>query len=79
VSNSNHDFGSILKFIEINFGTPGKPLGPIGPGTYADAYANGLGRFFSLASPRPFQPIAAKFDANHFIQSHEPLVGPDDD
>jgi phospholipase C len=79
VSNSNHDFGSILKFIEKNFGPRGAPLGPIGPGTYADVYANDLARFFSLTSPRPFHPIAAKFDANHFLHSHETLAGPDND
>ena len=79
VNNSNHDFGSILKFIEKNFGARGTPLGPIGPGTYADVYANDLARFFSRTSPRPFHPIAAKFDANHFLHSHETLAGPDND
>lgn len=79
VNNKDHDFGSILKFIETNFGVAGVPLGPIGPGTYADAYANNLTLFFSLPSPRPFRPITAKFNAQHFIRSHEPLVGPDDD
>ncbi len=79
VNNFNHDFGSILKFIETNFGPPGVPLGPVGPGTYADAYANNLTLFFSLTSPRPFQPISAGYDANHFLHSRQPLVGPDDD
>ena len=79
VNNVNHDFGSILKFIETNFGAPGVPLGPIGPGTYADSYANNLGTFFSLTTPRPFQMIPAKYDANYFIHNQSPLLGPDDD
>jgi phospholipase C len=79
VNNSNHDFGSILKFIEKNFGAPGFPLGPIGPGIYADSYADDLSPFFSLTSPKPFQVIPAKLDARHFIESKEPAVGPDDD
>ena len=80
VDNANHDFGSILKFVETNFGAPGAPLGPIGPGFYADSYdADSLAPFFSLPSPRSFQPIPSKFDARHFIENREPLVGPDDD
>jgi phospholipase C len=63
VDNRDHDFGSILKFIEANFGPPAKPLGPIGPGTYADAYADSdLQLFFPLASPRPFQKIKSDFN-----------------
>jgi len=79
VNNANHDFGSILKFIEKNFSAQGQSLSLIGPGTYADAYANNLALFFSLTSPRPFHPIAAKFNANHFLHSHEALAGPDND
>jgi phospholipase C len=79
VNNANHDFGSILKFIEKNFSAQGQPLGLIGPGTYADAYANNLEFFFSLTRARPFHPIAAKFDVNHFLHSHETLAGPDND
>jgi phospholipase C len=37
VDNSNYDFGSFLRFIETVFGPPGDPLGPIGPGDYADS------------------------------------------
>ena len=68
VDNSDHDIGSILKFIETNFAPPGKPLGPIGPGTYADAYAdNSLQAFFTLHSPRPFQRIHVKFNPRLFL------------
>jgi len=69
VDNSIQDFGTILKFIEVNFGAPGKPLGPIPPGTYADAYAeNNLSNFFTLNSPRPFQPISVKFNPRLFMR-----------
>jgi phospholipase C len=69
VDNSVLDFGSTLKFIEVNFGAPGKPLGPIPPGTYADAYAeNNLRNFFTLTSPRPFQTITVKFNAKLFLK-----------
>jgi phospholipase C len=62
VDNTNRDFGSVLKFVETNFGAPGKPLGPIGPGTYADAYSTDSWQpFFSLTSPRGFQKINANF------------------
>ena len=69
VDNSVMDFGSILKFVEVNFGAPGKPLGPIPPGTYADAYAeNNLRNFFTLTSPRPFQTIHVNFNARLFFR-----------
>ena len=69
VDNSPRDFGSVLKFIETTFGAPNKPLGPIGPGTYADAYAHDSWQpFFSLPSPRPFEKISAPFNTNLFMQ-----------
>jgi phospholipase C len=74
VDNANHDFGSILSFIETNFG-----LGLIDPGSYADAYADNLGAFFPLASPRSFLTIATPFDAQYFITHPLPLENPDDD
>jgi phospholipase C len=52
VDNNPHDFGSILRFVETNFG-----LGQIGPGTYADAYSDDLQDFFTLGTPRQFVPI----------------------
>ena len=53
VDNDDHDFGSILRMVETNFN-----VGLIGPGYYADAYADNLGKFFRLATPRTFQAIA---------------------
>ena len=53
VDNNVHDFGSILRFVETNF-----DLGLIGSGTYADAYADNLGEFFT-GSQAPWAWIAA--------------------
>ncbi len=58
VSHQQRDFGSILRFIETNFGLPS--LGE------SDAYNDDLSDCFDfLQSPRPFAPIAtaAGFDA----------------
>ena len=74
VSNANHDFGSLLRFVEINFG-----LGLIGPGMWADSYADDLMEFFLLTSPRSFNAIPSPFDADHFIKDKEPPTDPDDD
>ncbi len=59
VDNDAHDFGSILRMVETNFN-----IGLIGPGYYADAYADNLGKFFSLAAPRAFQSIAVPAGAH---------------
>jgi hypothetical protein len=67
-----HDFGSILAFVENNFN-----LGPIAPPYYADVnardHAQGnipLSDFFPIPAnnPRTFVPIlpAPGLDANHF-------------
>ena len=75
VSNDTpHDFGSILRFVEDNFG-----LGRIGPGYYADAFAASLSGFFTQAAPRPFQPIAASPGAAYFLHHAASTTGPDND
>ena len=74
VDDNIHDFGSILRFIETNFG-----LGKIGPGYFADAFASDLVRFFRLGTPRPFAPIPAKYDARYFLHQVQSTVGPDND
>jgi phospholipase C len=74
VDNSNHDFGSILRFIEYDL-----KLSLIGPGFYADAYADELGSFFTLTSARSFEAIAAPFNAQNFLLHPLPLADPDDD
>jgi len=56
VDNSVHDFGSILHFVEANFG-----LGQIGPGGWADSFADDLSGFFPAGlARRTFVPIKAR-------------------
>jgi phospholipase C len=74
VNSKPQDFGSILKFTEANFG-----LGLIGPGYYADAWAGDLSGFFSLTTPRPFQSVPTRFDADYFLYHEKPSDLPVDD
>jgi phospholipase C len=74
VDNKTHDFGSFLKFAENNF-----ELDLIGPGYYADAYADDLSGFFPLRTARPFSLIASPVAASAFVQSTAPQTAPDDD
>jgi phospholipase C len=68
VDNADHDSGSLLRFVETNFASSGKQLGPIGPGTYADAYADdSLQAFFTLDSARSFTPIHVNFYLKFFL------------
>jgi len=72
ISHVNHDFGSILKFIEENFG-----LASLG---YADALADNLADCFDFnQTPRRFQAIAAPLDADYFLNDTTPPADPDDD
>lgn len=75
ISNSRHDFGSILRFIEHNFGMPEGEL------TFADLRATtDLTDFFNLdQAPRPFHRIAATRDATSFLNDKTPSTDPDDD
>jgi phospholipase C/sugar lactone lactonase YvrE len=72
VSDSVHDFGSLLGFVEANF-----HLGLIGNGTYADAYADNLMEFFPEMTPRTFAPIQTSINAGQFRT--EKMVEPDND
>lgn len=72
ISHVNHDFGSILKFIEQQYGLPS--LG------YADAPADNFSDCFDFSqSPTPFQMIQAPLKADHFLNDHRPPTDPDDD
>ena len=72
VSHVTHDFGSILKFIEEDFG-----LASLG---YADARADDLSDCFDFnQTPRSFQAIAARYDAKHFLDDDRPPEPPDND
>jgi len=83
VNDTIHDFGSILYFIEHNFG-----LGFIGGsdnttyGQYADYHARKTGwmsEFFKLGTARSFVSIPARFNAKYFIQAPRSMAGPDND
>ncbi len=72
ISHVNHDFGSILNFVEQVFGLPS--LG------YADAYADNLSDCFDIKqTPIPFKTIDAPLDAAHFLNDKSPRTDPDDD
>lgn len=72
VSHVQHDFGSILRFIEEVFGLPS--LG------YADAYADDLADCFQFnAKPIMFHAIAAPRGADYFLHAKRRLEPPDND
>jgi phospholipase C len=75
VSSTQHDFGSILRFVEKVF-----DLGLIPPGNFADARADDLMDFFDFASaPRSFTPIPTKIPASRFLKHSRPMELPDND
>ncbi|MBV9647635.1 MAG: hypothetical protein JO043_09240 [Candidatus Eremiobacteraeota bacterium] len=70
VSHVDHDFGSILHFIEDNF-----QLGSLG---YADARADDLIDCFNFAqSPAPFRMIQSRRSARDFMRHRLGAVPPD--
>ena len=75
VSNNRNDFGSILRFVERNFGIREGAL------NFADARAtNDLTEFFRLSqAPRPFQVIPTPLSREFFLRDTRPLEAPDTD
>jgi phospholipase C len=74
ISHTTHDFGSILKYIEENFG-----LSSIAPG-YADTRADDLSDCFDYnQTPLTFQTISAPLNAEHFLNDKAAPTPPDDD
>jgi len=75
INNARHDFGSILRFLEHNFGIQEGAL------NFADNRAqNDLTGFYNLASPpRAFQTIPAPKSAEFFIRDKRRATDPDDD
>jgi phospholipase C len=72
INNKRHDFGSIVRFIEQNFGITEGTL------TFADSRATtDLTGFFPLKTPRAFVPIPGSQNASVYLG--QPVVGPDDD
>jgi len=74
VDNDRHDFGSILRFAEQNFGIPEGAL------NFADARATTdlTGFFVWHQQPRVFQHIAAPKSAEFFLNDKSPMKPPDD-
>jgi phospholipase C len=74
INNVRHDFGSLLRFIENNFGIKEGVL------NFADARAtNDLSAFFDYSlPPRVFQPISSPLTASFFLNDTRALTDPDD-
>jgi|tagenome__1003787_1003787.scaffolds.fasta_scaffold20984478_2 phospholipase C len=74
VDNNRMDFGSILRFVEQNYGIQQGAL------NFADARASSnLKTFFNLTkAPRAFKTIKATLDANYFIHDTPSTADPDD-
>ncbi len=72
ISHVNHNFGSILKFVEEVYDLPS--LG------YADANSDDLSDCFNTSQqPLTFQTIQAPVGANFFLHDHRTPEGPDND
>lgn len=77
ISHATHHFGSILKFIEHNWG-----LASVGSGTYSDAYSDtdDLSDCFDYnQTPLTFTTITAPQNQQFFLHDHRPAVALDDD
>jgi phospholipase C len=75
IDNLRYDFGSILRFVEQNFGIPEGAL------NFADQRAtNDLTSFFNLnTSPRTFNVIPAPRGEEFFLNDKRPMEPPDTD
>ena len=75
IENNRNDFGSMIRFVEQNFGIQEGAL------NFADARATSdLTDFFDLRrAPRRFQAIKAPKDANFFLNDTRPATDPDDE
>jgi len=75
INNGRQDFGSILRFVEQNFGIEEGAL------NFADARAaSDLTQFYNFnLQPRAFVPIAAPKGADFFLSDKRPVTDPDDD
>ena len=75
INNSRHDFGSILRFVEHNFGITEGAL------NFADARSKtDLTSFFNWNQPpRTFLAIPAPMGAAHFLNDNSPMEPPDTD
>jgi phospholipase C len=74
IDNDRHDFGSILRFIEQNFGIAEGAL------NFADQRATtDLKSFFVNIKPRILEPIRAPLEEEFFLNDPRPMEPPDTD
>jgi phospholipase C len=77
ISKVNHDFGSILKFVETTFGL--STITTVNGG-YADSYADDLSDCFDFTqTPLTFQTVPAALKAEYFLNDKRTPTDPDDD
>jgi len=76
ISHVNHDFGSVLKFVETNFS-----LGEIDPSLgFADSRSDNMSDCFDFTqTPLVFTPIQSSKDAKFFLNDKSPPTAPDND
>jgi phospholipase C len=75
ISHVNHDFGSVLKFVETVF-----DLGFIDPTVgYADQRSDDLSDCFNFSQFNTFMQIEAPLKADYFLNDKSPPTPPDDD
>jgi len=80
ISHQVNDFGSILKFIEGNFGVSNVAPGVSPPYADATTFTGDLSDCFDFnQTPLTFQKIQAPLDAKHFLEDKTPPTDPDDD
>jgi phospholipase C len=75
IDNTRYDFGSILRFVEHNFGVSEGIL------NFADERSDSslIDFFDTRLLPRPFVPVLATKDADYFLNDTTPPSDPDDD
>jgi len=75
IDNKRLDFGTIMRFVEFNFGIP------MGALTFADERSTrNLGEFYNPSlTPRPFVPIPSPITFSHDRNDTLPMLAPDDD
>lgn len=75
INNNQQDFGSIVRFVEFNFGIPEGAL------TFADARSTrNLHQFYDLTrTPRTYKTVPAPKNANFFLHDTRPLEAPDEE
>jgi len=75
ISHVNHDFGSILKFVEAIF-----DLGEIDPSVgYADSRSDDLSDCFDFSQFNGFTNIPSVKGADFFLHDKRPPTPPDND